>query len=98
MEKKERDKRTKEKERKNARETEMSKRTNPEAARLIEQANKALNRFFSFGTGKYEEAADLFNQAGNLYKASKMRKKTNKEIHKTKQQQQQQKSVLANRC
>lgn len=50
----------------------MSKRTNPEAARLVEQANKALNRFFSFGTGKYEEAADLFNQAGNLYKATKM--------------------------
>jgi len=46
-------------------------RDNPEAKALVTQATKAMNKMFSFGTSKYEEAAELFVRAGNLFKASK---------------------------
>ena len=44
---------------------------NKEARALLEKASKAQSRFFSFGTAKYEEAAELYVRAGNLFKASK---------------------------
>lgn len=37
----------------------------------MEQAKKTSERFFSFGKGKYEQAAEMYTRAGNLFKASK---------------------------
>ena len=42
-----------------------------DAKKLMEQAKKTKEKFFSFGKGKYEQAAELYNQAGNLFKAEK---------------------------
>ena len=44
---------------------------NREAKALMEQAKKTTEKFFSFGKGKYGQAAELYTRAGNLYKASK---------------------------
>jgi len=44
---------------------------NREAKALMEQAKKTSEKFFSFGKGKYEQAAEMYTKAGNLYKASK---------------------------
>jgi len=44
---------------------------NREAKSLMEQAKKTTEKFFSFGKGKYEQAAEMYTRAGNLYKASK---------------------------
>jgi len=44
---------------------------NREANSLMEQAKKTTEKFFSFGKGKYEQAAEMYTRAGNLYKASK---------------------------
>lgn len=44
---------------------------NREARSLMEQAKKTSERFFSFGKGKYEQAAEMYTRAGNLFKASK---------------------------
>eukprot|EP01064_Diplonema_japonicum_P037901 TRINITY_DN9015_c0_g1_i1.p1 TRINITY_DN9015_c0_g1~~TRINITY_DN9015_c0_g1_i1.p1 ORF type:complete len:313 (+),score=83.46 TRINITY_DN9015_c0_g1_i1:62-940(+) len=38
---------------------------------LFDQAEKKLKKWFSFGSGKYEEAGDLFQKAGNQFKISK---------------------------
>jgi len=45
--------------------------TNSEAKKLMEQAKKTTEKFFSFGKGKYEQAAEMYTKAGNLFKASK---------------------------
>ena len=47
-------------------------RDNPEARRIFEQAVKTTKKMFG-GSSKFEEAAELFTQAGNLFKASKLR-------------------------
>ena len=44
---------------------------NREARSLMEQAKKTSERFFPFGKGKYEQAAEMYTRAGNLFKASK---------------------------
>jgi len=44
---------------------------NREAKSLMEQAKKTTERFFSFGKGKYSQAAEMYTRAANLYKASK---------------------------
>jgi len=44
---------------------------NREAKALMEQAKKTTEKFFSFGKGKYEQAAEMYTRAGNLFKASK---------------------------
>jgi len=44
---------------------------NREAKNLMEQAKKTTEKFFSFGKGKYEQAAEMYTRAGNLFKASK---------------------------
>ena len=45
--------------------------TNSEAKKLMEQAKKTTEKFFSFGKSKYEQAAEMYTKAGNLFKASK---------------------------
>ncbi|KAL0209024.1 hypothetical protein P9112_011611 [Eukaryota sp. TZLM1-RC] len=42
---------------------------------LFEQAEKRLKRFFSFGSAKYEDAAELFVRAANSYKLKKQWRK-----------------------
>ena len=41
-----------------------------EAKALMEKAKQTKEKFFSFGKGKYEQAAELYKQAGNLFKAA----------------------------
>jgi len=49
----------------------MAATENREAKALMEQAKKTKEKIFSFGKGKYGQAAELYTRAGNLYKASK---------------------------
>ena len=42
-----------------------------EADKLVEQAHKGMKSFFSFGTSKFEAAAEKLVRAGNIFKANK---------------------------
>jgi len=49
----------------------MSADSCKDAKALMDQAKKTTEKFFSFGKGKYGQAAELYTRAGNLYKANK---------------------------
>ena len=49
----------------------MSSGAEERAAALIAKAEKKLNGMFSFGKGKYEEAAEYYAQAAKQYQLAK---------------------------
>ena len=55
--------------------------TNSEAKKLMADAKKTTEKFFSFGKGKYEQAAEMYTRAGNLFKASKNCSQLNNSFH-----------------
>ena len=49
----------------------MASAAEERALALIAKAEKKLNGMFSFGNGKYEEAAEMYGQAAKQYQLGK---------------------------